>query len=349
MNENKQGNSQNKASLKSEKVFDFSLKSNLPFDFRYSYSETNPSVEPIGYREPPRFSPFGPGQLDRKWTGTYALAEEAVVGGPLSEEEVAALVEWFRHNNGSQQINLAGYEIIDVLPWDEWWNFELTKDESNPHISLLPLHPDVRAKFNETVAWEYALSMVGKPYGYHNLIFSWIDTIDGNYPPPLDAHVVASVMTVWNNVQPDYAANMWNEALNKRLGTKKLKGVGSSFDELLTIPKQDNWIYSDGSLHHVSFSFLICTRKQGCLIQLQTPFKLQSLRLKDAYTLKLFENNSSRLPKWCKDADTVKLPFCQIRGKYRMELPGYNTMDPYPDMNERCPSLPPKYSRPKGC
>ncbi|THF96309.1 hypothetical protein TEA_027835 [Camellia sinensis var. sinensis] len=229
--------------------------------FKYSYSETNPSVEPIGYREPPRFSPFGPGQLDRKWTGTYALAEEA------------------------------GYEIIDVLPWDEWWNFELTKDESNPHISLLPLHPDVRAKFNETVAWEYALSMVGKPYGYHNLIFSWIDTIDGNYPPPLDAHVVASVMTVWNNVQPDYAANMWNEALNKRLGTK----------------------------------------------------------LKDAYTLKLFENNSSRLPKWCKDADTVKLPFCQIRGKYRMELPGYNTMDPYPDMNERCPSLPPKYSRPKGC
>ncbi|XP_028070476.1 uncharacterized protein LOC114272971 [Camellia sinensis] len=69
--------------------------------------------------------------------------------------------------------------------------------------------------FNETAAWEYAFSMVGKPYGYHHLIFSWIDTIDGNYPPPLDAHV-------------------------------KLKGVGSSFDELLTIPEQDNWIYSDG-------------------------------------------------------------------------------------------------------
>lgn len=32
-----------------------------------------------------------------------------------------------------------------------------------------------------------------------------------------------------------------------------------------------------------------------------------------------------------------------------MELPGYNTMDPYPHMNERCPSMPPKYSRPVGC
>lgn len=31
---------------------------------------------------------------------------------------------------------------------------------------------------------------------------------------------VASVMTVWSQLQPDYAANMWKEALNKRLGTK---------------------------------------------------------------------------------------------------------------------------------
>jgi len=31
---------------------------------------------------------------------------------------------------------------------------------------------------------------------------------------------VASVMTIWNNMQPEYAANLWNEALNKRLGTE---------------------------------------------------------------------------------------------------------------------------------
>ncbi|KAL7218028.1 hypothetical protein ACSBR2_011292 [Camellia fascicularis] len=116
--EKKQGNSQNKALSKSEKDLDFPLKSNLPFDFRYSYSETNASIEPIGYREPLRFSPFGPGRLDRKWTGTCALAKEAVdllkleeqqrevLGEPLSEEEVAALVERFRHNDCSRQINL---------------------------------------------------------------------------------------------------------------------------------------------------------------------------------------------------------------------------------------------------
>ncbi|XP_024018027.1 CRS2-associated factor 2, mitochondrial isoform X2 [Morus notabilis] len=94
------------------------LKSDLPFDFRYSYSETNPSVEPIGFRESPKFSPFGPGRLDRKWTGTAApaqgevdrvkVAEERrrILGEPLTEEEVSELVERYRHNDCARQINL---------------------------------------------------------------------------------------------------------------------------------------------------------------------------------------------------------------------------------------------------
>ncbi|KAJ4975457.1 hypothetical protein NE237_000563 [Protea cynaroides] len=94
------------------------LHSDLPFDFRYSYSETNPSIQPIGFREPPRFSPFGPGRLDRKWNGTSAPAEQsvnpervleernAVLGDPLTEEEIEDLVERYRHNNCGRQINL---------------------------------------------------------------------------------------------------------------------------------------------------------------------------------------------------------------------------------------------------
>ena len=105
----------------------FPLKSDLPFDFKYSYSETNPSLEPIGFREPPRFSPFGPGRLDRKWTGTCAPAQQQevdpervaeernrVLGDPLSEEEVAELVEKYRHSDCSRQINL-GYFLSPKL------------------------------------------------------------------------------------------------------------------------------------------------------------------------------------------------------------------------------------------
>ncbi|KAH7860059.1 hypothetical protein Vadar_008647 [Vaccinium darrowii] len=109
---------QKKTHQESPKDQSFPVKSDLPFDFRYSYSETNPSVEPIAFREPPRFSPFGPGRLDRKWTGTCAPAEKvvdfakvaeeriAVLGEPLSEEGVGELVERYRHSDCSRQINL---------------------------------------------------------------------------------------------------------------------------------------------------------------------------------------------------------------------------------------------------
>lgn len=254
--------------------------------------------------------------------------------------------------------NEEGEDVIALLPWEEWWEFELAKDDSNPHIALLPLHPDLRAKFNETAAWEYAKSLDGQIYGFHNMIFSWIDTINNNYPPPLDANLVASVMTIWNHMQPEYAANLWNEALNKRLGTEGLDlpeilvevdKRGSSFAQLLTIPEQDDWVYADGkSVSCVSYVLEIY-KAAGLFEPFTSSIQATEFTIKDAYTLKFFETNSSRLPSWCNDGDTVKLPFCQIRGKYRMELPEYNTIEPYSHMNEKCPSLPPKYYRPKGC
>lgn len=253
--------------------------------------------------------------------------------------------------------NEEGEDVIAVLPWEDWWEFELNKDDSDPHIALLPLHPNIRAKFNETAAWEYAKSMEGKPYGYHNLIFSWIDTRNDNYPPPLDAHLVASVMTVWTHIQPEYAANMWNEALNIRLGTKNLtlpqilvetERRGISFDELLTIPEQDDWVYSDGKSTSC-VAFILEMYKEAGLFEPVTSIQVTEFTIKDAYSLNFFENNSSRLPEWCRESDGTRLPFCQIRGTYLMELPGYNTMAPYPHMNEKCPSLPPDYFRPEGC
>lgn len=97
------------------------LKSDLPFDFRYSYSEADPSIKPISFRESPKFSPFGPGRLDRNWTGTSAPLQheldrmrfeeerDRVLGAPLEEEEVAELVERYRHSDCARQINLGTF------------------------------------------------------------------------------------------------------------------------------------------------------------------------------------------------------------------------------------------------
>lgn len=116
----KSKNKTSKEALSTKEEPKFPLKSDLPFDFKYSYSETDDSVKPISFRESPKFSPFGPGRLDRRWTGTSAPVQEELdrqrweeernrtLGDPLSEEEVAELVERYRHSDCSRQINLGG-------------------------------------------------------------------------------------------------------------------------------------------------------------------------------------------------------------------------------------------------
>ncbi|XP_078437856.1 uncharacterized protein LOC144708419 [Wolffia australiana] len=252
--------------------------------------------------------------------------------------------------------NEKGDEVIAVVPWEEWWS-EALKDSSNPQIALLPLHPDVRAKFNSTAAWEYVRSMSGMPYGYHNMIFSWIDTIGENYPPPLDSNLVISILSMWTRLQPSYAANMLDEALNKRLGTEELSlhGIvaeaerrGMSVDHLLTIPEQDDWVYSDGKSTTCVAFILGIYKAAGIFEPFSSSIQVTEFTIRDAYTLKIYEDDRTRLPSWCGDKGQ-KQAFCQILGEYRMELPDYNTIRPYPNMNEHCPSLPPTYLRPPNC
>ncbi|CAL5003794.1 unnamed protein product [Urochloa decumbens] len=107
--------------------------SDLPFDFRFSYTESAPASKPIGLREP-KYSPFGPGRLDRPWTGLCAPAVDAtlrdvaaddplpdaergleearrqererVLGEPLTPAERTFLVEKYQKNRTKRQINL---------------------------------------------------------------------------------------------------------------------------------------------------------------------------------------------------------------------------------------------------
>ncbi|KAK4411336.1 CRS2-associated factor 1, mitochondrial [Sesamum angolense] len=102
------------------------IRSDLPFDFRFSYTENSPKVRPIGLREP-KYSPFGPGRLDRVWTGVCApavdpkaafagvdgeleekrrLMRERIQGEPLTNAERKALVERCQRHKTKRQINL---------------------------------------------------------------------------------------------------------------------------------------------------------------------------------------------------------------------------------------------------
>ena len=116
--------------------------SDLPFDFRFSYTESTPASKPIGLREP-RYSPFGPGRLDRPWTGLCAPAVDAtlrdveaedplpdaergleearrrererVLGEPLTPAERAFLVDKCQKNRTKRQINLGTRILLEQL------------------------------------------------------------------------------------------------------------------------------------------------------------------------------------------------------------------------------------------
>ena len=67
----------------------------------------------------------------------------------------------------------------------------------------------------------------------------------------------------------------------------------------------------------------------------------------DVYIMKLFEAETS-LPDACKEADP-DLPYCQLMGKWRIELPQYNSIEPYDHMFENCDINFPSYMRDPGC
>ncbi|XP_042048538.1 CRS2-associated factor 1, mitochondrial-like [Salvia splendens] len=115
------------------------IKSELPFDFQFSYTESNTNVRPIGLREP-KYSPFGPGRVDRVWTGVCAPAvdpkvgsagvdgeleekrremREMVLGEPLTNAERKAIVERFQRPKAKMQINLGRdgltHNMLDVI------------------------------------------------------------------------------------------------------------------------------------------------------------------------------------------------------------------------------------------
>ncbi|PIN16223.1 hypothetical protein CDL12_11100 [Handroanthus impetiginosus] len=102
------------------------VRSDLPFDFRFSYTESSAKVRPIGLRGP-KYSPFGPDRLDRAWTGVCApavdpkdgsaetdgdleekrrLMRDRVQGEPLTNAERKALVERCQRHKTKRQINL---------------------------------------------------------------------------------------------------------------------------------------------------------------------------------------------------------------------------------------------------
>jgi len=206
----------------------------------------------------------------------------------------------------------------------------------------------------------------GLPYGFHNLFTGWVDTAEDNFPPPLASSLV-QLLTPFGEwlIQTELKAgetfDFLRQGLNKRLGTKDLtfgqvymeahkKGI--NFTQLVTMPEQDSWIFDDSD--GLTGPSMVCDvlvmslwKAAGIFGSLGDSIMGTEFTNWDAYSLKIFDANYKR-PAACVLADPDS-QFCQLLGKYRMALPGYNTFKPFAHMRERCPGIAPDYKKPADC
>jgi hypothetical protein len=250
---------------------------------------------------------------------------------------------------------------VQCTPFQTWLEQARAASYNFVHV---PLSPEMRAKYNATSAYEFFKTVEGLPYGYHNFLFGWIDTATDNFPcmPPnydecLSAEAVMCASGLVNTLAPPIAQLMWIQAFNFRLNTnynttaeiyQAALQIGVNFTDLITMPEEDSWVYNDGNRTGKSMvcDVFVCNMwRAGGIIG--DEFQCAELTPRDVYSMNVFDTSGVR-PSQCVDADPT-LPFCQLGGDYRLELPGYNTITPYPNMGSHCPGLPPKYDRPAGC
>lgn len=223
-------------------------------------------------------------------------------------------------------------------------------------VSILRLREDLQEIFNASAAAEFFKSVEGLPYGNENFIYGWIDTMNGNYPPPLNAEEIPAVLVLGNALFPTFVNLGVGEGLNQRLNTFNLTipqilnycdEMNVSVVELITLPEQDSFVYPNppGPRMVCDVFGLQLYRAAGIFGNLT--FETTELTPKDSYQLQIFSTTWQR-PQGCANDATPGV--CQISGMYWLEMPGFNTIVPYTHMNEKCAAVPTEYIRtPANC
>ena len=262
---------------------------------------------------------------------------------------------------------------IQCTPYHEWID-KAFKAEHN--VVWAPLAPSYRKDFNAVQAWEWFETVEGLDYGYQNMIFSWIDTLEENYPcipPKYDrclSWVLLEVLSIfYDRISTEVAQKIWLQALNKRVGTeglttlelykeylsRKPKDVDATkyLSSLVTIPEKDEWKYTMFPNTTQTGESMVCSvfvcrvwKAAGLFKEIGNNVNCGEFTPYDVYKLKIFDDDY-HFPDECEvgTSEDHASQVCQIMGKYTLHLNDYNTVEMHNHMSETCPSFPPKYIR----
>ena len=237
-----------------------------------------------------------------------------------------------------------------------------------------PLSPEYRAKFDEAKAWEWFQSVEGLNYGFHNMLWGWVDTVKNNYPctPPdyqstcMSWPLIEVAFGLIDALMPSTADLMWRQAWALRVGEpesrlstleiyRKASEKGMSLEELPTVVEQDDWIYNTTRYGKpVKGRSMVCCvfvcamwKAAGIFEEVGDAVNCAEFVNEDVYQLNVFDDPANR-PEACKQADPDN-QVCQLMGEMTLNLNMYNSRPMLAHMAEHCPSLAPDYERPAGC
>ena len=114
----------------------------------------------------------------------------------------------------------------------------------------------------------------------------------------------------------------------------------------MAVPEEDIWEYTNGQTFTAASFIVSLYRSVGLFGDAQINSK--EFTVKDLYQLNFFQTSKYSYPEQCSEADP-HTSYCQLLGDYRIQLPGFSSIQPYSHMNEKCPSKAPVFYRPYDC
>jgi len=233
-----------------------------------------------------------------------------------------------------------------------------------------PLGAKAAANFDEDKANAWFKTVEGYNYGYHNMLFGWIDTLEDNYPcvapnytQCLSWETVTILFGLVDKIAPTASDLIFNAAMNQRLNTTDLRMAellqtadekGIVAETIPTIVEEDSFVYNTTRYGKVTNgpSMVCCVfvchtwKEAGVFGDMADEINCAEQTNYDDY-VRNFLDTPTR-PQQCVTADPDN-QLCQLLGDYTLNLNDYATLAPYPHMDEKCPSEAPDYKRPANC
>jgi hypothetical protein len=267
-------------------------------------------------------------------------------GGPIQHSAIAM---WDDQEENKLWILEANGQGLVRMELEDWYS------RYNGDIAWLHLSDDSRKQFNPSKAWEWFRSVENLEYGIRNFAFTLMDDPLHNFDAITDLNSVIVMLNILNVVTKGFRDTLITEALNMRLGTQGLSFAdtlyemdrrGTNIVETMKLPEKDGWIYSNGQ-NYVCSALSIKMLQEGGVL---AGYRIHSHEFtpRDVFMLQIYEKDASKMPPLCQQNDPG-LPFCQLKGKFKIDPTLYNSVGPYDFMNDNCPSMPPAWYRPPNC